>query len=78
MAVLWCYWTPCAFKRRDLASVAMPHNERGEPVAAYWLAWPPYIEAGIEDRVLRRRFKTANAAIDFADKSWPPLENSHT
>jgi len=53
VAVLWCYWTPCAFKRRDLASVAMPHNERGEPVAAYWLAWPPYIEAGIEDRVLR-------------------------
>lgn len=71
MAVEWCYWWPSSFMRKDHASVAMPHNSNGEVVAGYWLAWPPFIEAGMERLVMKRRFKTATAAMDFADKQWP-------
>ena len=71
MAVHWCIWQPSSFIRRDHASVAQPHDEHGVPVATYWLAWPPYIEAGIERLVMNRRFRSPEAAMDFADKSWP-------
>lgn len=71
MAAHWCFWRASSFMRKDHASVAMPHDEDGNPTAAYWLAWPPYIEAGFERQVLTRRFRSAEAAMDFADKSWP-------
>lgn len=71
MAVGWCYWKASSFMRKDHASVAKPHDENGEVVAEYWLAWPPFIEAGMERFVMKRRFKTAAAAMDFTDKQWP-------
>lgn len=74
VAVHWCFWQSSSFKRKDHASVAQPHDERGVSVALYWLAWPPYIEAGIERQVMNRRFRSAYAAMDFADRQWPLSE----
>lgn len=71
MAENWCYWEPTVFRRRDLASVARPHDERGEPVRAYWLAWPPFISAHTLREVTSLRFKTAVDAMEFIDARWP-------
>ena len=74
MAVNWCYCKSSSFLRKDHASVAQPHNEHGVPVGEYWLAWPPFIEAKMERYVMKRQFKTATAAMNFADKQWPITE----
>lgn len=74
MAAYWCFWQPSSFHRKDLASVAQPHDEQGTPVASYWLAWPPYIDAEVVKSVMMRRFKSAAAAMNFVDQQWPVNE----
>jgi hypothetical protein len=67
----WCFWQSSSFHRKDFASVAHPHDEQGTPTASYWLAWPPYIDVGVVQSVMKRRFRSATAAMDFADQQWP-------
>lgn len=71
MRVSWCYWNTSSYFRRDHAFVAQPHNEAGEPVATYWLAWPPFIESHLHVQVQRRRFKSSMGAMRFVDANWP-------
>lgn len=69
---MWCYWRPSSFHRRDHASVFQPHGDDDQPCALYWLASPPWFGDKEEDAaVYRRRFKTPEAAMRFADKNWP-------
>ena len=69
---MWCFWRESSFHRRDGASVACLHDEQGVPVSTYWLAWPPFFgDPVIDQAVMRRRFKTADRAMDFADETWP-------
>lgn len=69
---MWCFWRESSFHRRDGAAVARLHDEQGVPVSKYWLAWPPsFGDQRIDQAVMRRRFKTAERAMAFADKTWP-------
>lgn len=69
---MWCFWRESSFHRRDGAAVARLHDEQGVPVSKYWLAWPPFFgDQRIDQAVMRRRFKTAERAMAFADKTWP-------
>jgi len=54
-----------------MASVALPHDENGYTTADYWLAWPPFIDEDTLTIVLRRRFRSALSAMDYADRTWP-------
>lgn len=72
----WSEFKPSSWTRLDMAGAAQPHDETGNPCAAYWLGWPPYItgersDAGHPDQVMRRRFKTKESAMAYVDKTWP-------
>lgn len=68
----WCFWRPSSFHRRDLASVFQPHGVDGEPIVTYWLAAPPWFGDPKEDAsIMRRRFKTAESAMNYVDTTWP-------
>lgn len=70
---VWCWWRPSSAHRRDGAAVAQDHDELGQPCSTYWLAHPPWIGTLKEAaEVFRRRFKTPLAAMDYADRTWPP------
>ncbi|MGQ7286034.1 hypothetical protein ACUN7Z_00615 [Vreelandella venusta] len=78
----WHEFFPTSWFRSDHAGAAMPHDEDGNVTGNYWLAWPPYITDDKEDpgsleKVLRRRFKTREAAMAYVDKTWP-LESEST
>lgn len=73
---LWREFRPSSWTRSDMAGAAQPHGPDDEPEADYWLAWPPYITGDRHDpghprQVMRRRFKTKEAAMAHADKIWP-------
>lgn len=71
---MWCFWRESSFHRRDGVSIARLHDEQDVPVSTYWLAWPPFFgDPTIDKAVMRRRFKTADRAMDFADKTWPEV-----
>ena len=72
----WREWRPSCMIREDHASAAQPHDETGNPTASYWLAWPPFIEAGLEKVVMRKRFRSAKAAMDYVDETWPLLDDA--
>jgi len=72
----WREFRPSSWTRSDMASAAQPHDSNDEPEADYWHAWPPYItgdksDVGHPSRVMRRRFKTKEAAMAYADRIWP-------
>lgn len=74
---LWGEFRPSSWTRRDMAAVAQPHGDDDQPCANYWLAWPPYITGDSNDighphKIMRRRFRTKEAAMAYADKTWPP------
>ncbi|WP_413616434.1 hypothetical protein MRB56_09205 [Halomonas cupida] len=65
-----------SWHRSDLAGASMLHDEEGNVTSNYWLAWPPYItddtsDVGHPSKVMRRRFKTREAAMAYVDKTWP-------
>lgn len=69
---MWCFWRESSFHRRDQVAVFRPHGADGEPCAKYWLAAPPWFGDPAEDAaILRRRFRTADSAMRYADKTWP-------
>lgn len=69
---MWCYWRPSSYFRRDQASVYRPHGVDGLPTAAYWLATPPWVDGSASEReLLKRRFRTPESAMTFADTTWP-------
>lgn len=68
---MWCYWREGSYFRRDHASAFRIHDENDKPVSSYWLAAPPWFGDPAEDAaMLRRRFKTPEAAMAFADRTW--------
>jgi hypothetical protein len=72
----WREFRPSSWTRSDLAGVSQPHGADDQPEAAYWLAWAPYItgdrsDPGHPDQVMRRRFKTKEAAMAHVDTTWP-------
>ncbi|NRC34036.1 hypothetical protein [Pseudomonas aeruginosa] len=72
----WREFRPSGWTRSDMAGAAQPHGSNDEPEADYWHAWPPYItgdksDLGHPSRVMRRRFKTKEAAMAYADRIWP-------
>ncbi len=68
---MWCFWKESSFHRRDGACVARLHDEQGQPVSTYWLAWPPFFgDPRDVQAVMRRRFKSPDTAMDFADRTW--------
>jgi len=74
--VSWHKHLDTSWFRSDYAAAAMPHDENGCVTGNYWLAWPPYItddksDPGSLDKILRRRFKTLEAAMAHVDKAWP-------
>lgn len=73
---LWREFRPSSWTRSDLAGVSQPHGPDDQPEADYWLGWAPYItgdrnDPGHPDQVMRRRFKTKEAAMAHVDKTWP-------
>jgi hypothetical protein len=73
---VWCYWRESSYFRRDHASVFRLHGADDTPISNYWLAAPPWFGDRAEDTaIMRRRFKSPEAAMMFADKVWP--EGSH-
>lgn len=73
---MWQRWRASSWSRSDLAGASQPHDDQGVPCGKYWLGWPPYItgdrsDVGHPDRVLRKRFKTPEAARAYVDKTWP-------
>lgn len=68
---VWCYFCESSFRRRDAASVSRPHDENGVPTGSYWLAWPPFLDRDTVRQVMKRRFSTSEAAMKFADATWP-------
>ncbi|MBV4524372.1 hypothetical protein KVG88_30320 [Pseudomonas sp. SWRI74] len=74
---LWREFRPSSWTRTDGAGASQPHGWDDKPEADYWLAWAPYItgdrkDVGHPDKVMRRRFDTKEAAMKYADKTWPP------
>lgn len=67
----WYMWQASCFKRTGGASAAMKHDDHGNPCGTLWYAWPPFIEAGMEKRVLRRGFRSPESAMKYADTDWP-------
>ena len=72
----WRQFRPSSWSRSDMAGVAQPHDDQGEPCGSFWLAWPPYItgdksDPGHPSRVMRRRFRSREAAISYVEKAWP-------
>jgi len=72
----WHKHLESSWLRSDLAAAAKPHNEEAVVTGDYWLAWPPYVtentaDPAHHDNVLRRRFKTREAAMAYVDKTWP-------
>ncbi|WP_417329188.1 hypothetical protein [Halomonas cupida] len=62
--------------RDDHAGASKPHDDNGNVEGNYWLAWPPYItddtsDIGHVSKVMRRRFKSREAAMAYVDKTWP-------
>ncbi len=75
-ASAWYRFRSSSWYRADEAVAAQPHGDDGEPSASYWLAWPPYLALDPQDphhwtRVLRRRFRSREAAMAFIDRTWP-------
>lgn len=74
---LWREFRPSSWTRSDGAGASQPHGPNDQPEAEHWLAWAPYItgvrsDVGHPAQVMRRRFKTKEAAMAHADKTWPP------
>lgn len=72
----WREFRPSSWTRSDLAGASQPHGPDDQPEADYWLGWSPYItgdrhDPGHPDNVMRRRFKTKEAAMSYVDKTWP-------
>lgn len=72
----WSKFRPSSWYRTDHASAAQPHGDDDRPSAEYWLAWPPYITGDRSDighprNVMKHRFRTREAAMAYADKTWP-------
>ncbi len=77
----WREFRPSSWTRRDMAGAAQPHDENDQPEADYWLAWPPYItgdksDIGHPSKVMRCRFRSREAAMAYADRTWPIDPNS--
>lgn len=72
---VWCYWQPSSYHRKDGAFAAQVHDQQGQPISTYWLAWPPFVEVGMEVVVVRKRFRTPEAAMRHADATWPVEDN---
>jgi hypothetical protein len=74
---LWREFRPSAWVRSDGAAAAQPHGLDDHPEADYWHALPSYITGDRPDvghlaQVMRRRFKSKEAAMAYVDKAWPP------
>lgn len=62
--------------RSDGACAAMPHDHHDNVTGNFWLAWGPCLSLNPDDedsaqQVMRRRFKTREAAMAHVDKTWP-------
>lgn len=69
---MWCYWRDSSYFRRDHAHVYLPHGPDDSPCGTRWHASPPWFGCLEEDRaVARRGFRTPEAAMAFADRTWP-------
>lgn len=72
----WKEFRPSSWYRSDMAGASQPHDDLDQPCADYWLGWPPYItgeksDIGHPAQVMKRRFKTREAAMAYVDKTWP-------
>jgi len=72
----WSQFLPSSWSRSDMAGVAQPHDDEGNPTASYWLAWAPYFtgdttDPGHHTQVFRRRFRSKEAAMAYVERTWP-------
>jgi hypothetical protein len=74
---IWREFRPSVWGRREGAGAAQSHGPDDKPGAGYWHALPPFItrdrpDVGDLAQVMRRRFKSKETAMAYADQFWPP------